>query len=214
MAEGVSDDFSKQLSNFVTSLINISPSRNYITQFLYVLKINKGVDYRVVEEAYPDILKDEYNREAISKAFGVSFGEKITLDTKGYGWSLTDFIEQIFGLFEDTEFHTKVNALLKDEYPQGIPNLSKEWLDVRLRGLSSEATYGKDAVRILREILRLERAASEDLERTSGLSRGDVIQCLDLLDLYKVVEKDFDGKYRPSDTLKKHQSLLDSLSVR
>lgn len=210
--EGVSGDFSKQLSNFVTSLINLSPSRNYIAQFLYIIKMNGGVDYRVME-GYSDILKDKYNMDAISKAFGVSFGERISLDRHGYGWILTDFIDQIFDLFEDNEFRTKVSALLKDEYPQGVPNLRKEWLEVRLRGLSSEPTYGRNAIKILKEILRLERATSEDLEKALGLSRGEIIQCFNLLDLYKLAIKDFDGKYKPSDTLKKYHSVLKSLQV-
>ena len=211
MAEGMSEDFSRQLSNLVTALVNLAPSRNYITQFLYVIRMNQGIDYRVLEDAYPDIVKDEYYREAFAKAFGVSFGEKVSLDSRGYGWFLTDFIERVFQLFENPEFRAKVNTLLRDEYPQGIPNLAEEWLDVRLRGLSSEPSYGKDAVRVLKEILRLGRAKAEDLERLLGLSRGNIIQCLNLLDLYKLVTKDFDGSYKPAEDLKKYPRILEGL---
>ena len=165
----------------------------------------------MLEDAYPDIVKDEYYREAFAKAFGVSFGEKVSLDSRGYGWFLTDFIERVFQLFENPEFRAKVNTLLRDEYPQGIPNLAEEWLDVRLRGLSSEPSYGKDAVRVLKEILRLGRAKAEDLERLLGLSRGNIIQCLNLLDLYKLVTKDFDGSYKPAEDLKKYPRILEGL---
>ncbi len=193
MEERTDKSFLNQLLNFVTALINLAPSRNYITQFLYVIKMNRSVDYRVLEEAFPDIVKDEYTREAFAKAFGVSFGEKVTLNEKGYGKFLTDFIDQIFQLFEDAEFRTRINALLKDEYPEGIPNLAKEWLEVRVRGLALEPTYGNDAIKVLKEILRLGRAKPEDLEKVLNLSRGTIIQCLELLDLYKLVIKDYDG---------------------
>lgn len=208
---GVNENFSKQLFNFVTALINLSPSRNYITQFLYVIKMNQGIDYALLEDAYPDIVKDEYYREAFAKAFGVSFGEKVSLDNRGYGLFLTEFIEQVFQLFENNEFRTKVSALLKDEYPEGVPNLAEEWLEVRLKGLSSEPNYGKDAIRVLREVLRLGRAKSEDLERSLGLNRGEVVQCLNLLDLYKLVTKDYDGSYKPAEDLRKYPGVLEGL---
>ncbi len=208
MEDGV-EDFSKQLSNLVTALVNLAPSRNYITQFLYVIKMNGGINYAVLEISYPDIVKDEYYRETFANVFGVSFGERVSLDSNGYGWILTDFIERIFQLFDDSEFRAKVNAALGDDYPEGIPNLAEEWLGVRLKGLSSEPTYGKNAIRILKEILKLGHAKVEDLERTLDLSRGEVIQCLNLLDLYKLVVKDFDGSYKPDKTLKKYPGALE-----
>jgi len=208
MEDGV-EDFSKQLSNLVTALVNLAPSRNYVTQFLYVIKMNGGINYSVLEISYPDIVKDEYYREAFAKVFGVSFGERVSLDSNGYGWILTGFIERVFQLFDDSEFRAKVNAVLKDDYPEGIPNLAEEWLDVRLKGLSSEPTYGKDAIRILKEVLRMGHAKTEDLEGMLGLSRGKLIQCLNLLSLYKLVVKDFDGSYKPDETLKKYPEILE-----
>ncbi|MEM4447256.1 MAG: hypothetical protein QW328_07140 [Nitrososphaerota archaeon] len=207
----VSEDFSKQLSNLVNALVAIAPSRNYITQFLYIVKMNGSVDYRILEEAYPDVVKDEYTREAFAKAFGVSFTDKISLDPKQYGWFLTDFIDKVFQLFEDPEFRSKVGALLKDEYPQGIPNLAEEWLDVRLKGLSSEPTYGGTAVKVLKEIVRVGRAKTDELERALGVSRGTLIECLNLLDLYKLATKDYDGSYRPVEALRKYPAVLEGM---
>jgi hypothetical protein len=77
----MSEDFSRQLSNFVNALIALAPSRNYIVQFLYLIKKNGSMAYRILEEAYPELMKDEYMREAIAKAFGVVFKENVSLDT-------------------------------------------------------------------------------------------------------------------------------------
>lgn len=209
----VSREFSKQLSNFINALMHLAPSRNYITQFLYIVKMNGSVDYRILEDAYPDLVKDERTREALAKAFGISFTDKISLESGKYAWLLTDFIDKIFALFEDPEFRSKASALLKDEFPQGIPNLAEEWLDVRLKGLSSEPTYGKMATKVLKEIVRVGRAKAEELEKIVGTSRGDLIECLNLLDLYKLTTRDFDGSYKPIEALRKYPKVLEALQA-
>jgi len=207
----VSEDFSKQLSNFVSALIALAPSRNYVTQFLYIVKMNGSVDYRILEEAYPDIVKDEYMRENFAKAFGVSFTDKISLESGRYGWLLTDFIDRVFELFEDPEFRSRVSTVLKDEYPQGVPNLAEEWLEVRLKGLSSEPTYGGLSVKVLRELVKVGRAKTEELERTLNISRGHLIESLKLLELYKLVIKDYDGSYKPTESLRKYIGVLEEM---
>lgn len=209
----VSGEFPKQLSNLVNALIHLAPSRNYVTQFLYIIKMNGSIDYRILEDAYPDIVKDSYTRETFAKAFGISFTDKISLESGKYAWFLTDFIDKGFALFDDPEFRSKAGALLKDEFPQGIPNLAEEWLDVRLKGLSSEPTYGGMAVRVLKEVMRVGRAKAEELEKALGISRGNLIECLNLLDLYKLIVKDYDGSYRPAEALRKYSRVLEGLQI-
>jgi hypothetical protein len=205
----VSEEFLKQLSNLLNALIAIAPSRNYVTQFLYIVRMNGSVDYRICEEAYPDIVKDEHARESFAKAFGVSFTDKVSLEPGKYGWFLTEFIDKILQLFEDPEFRSKAGALLRDEYPQGIPNLAEEWLDMRLKGLSSEPTYGGIAVRVLKEVLKVGRAKMEELEKALAVGRGTIIESLNLLDLYKLVVKDYDGSYKPIEALRKYSKVLE-----
>jgi len=205
-------DFKRQLLNFVNALIAISPSRNYVTQFLYLIKTNKNnVDYGIVEEAYPDIVKDDYMREAFAKIFGISFTEKISLNTNGYGHHLTDFISEAFKLFEDSEFRAKVSTILKNEFPEGIPNLAREWLEVRLEGLKSEPNYGQNSIKILKEIVKIGRLKSEELEKRLNLSRGYLFQCLNLLKIYGLVEEDYDRSYKPSEPVRKYQEVLERL---
>lgn len=211
MAEEQIGEFKNQLSNLIYALIAISPSRNYITQFLYLIKMNGSIDYRVLEDAYPDIVKDEYVREAFAKIFGISFADKVSLNTNGYGYFLTNFIDEIFKLFEDAEFRAKVSSILKDEFPEGVPNMAREWLEVRIEGLQSEPNYGENSLKVLKEIVKIGRLKIEDLEKRLGLSRGYLLQCLELLELYKLVEKDYDGSYRPSEQVKKYREVLERL---
>lgn len=205
-------NFKKQLSNFIKALIAIAPSRNYITQFLYLIRMNHSIDYKILEDAYPDIVRDDYVREALARVFGISFTDKVSLIREGYGWSLTSFIEFIFKLFENPEFKAKVSALLKDEFPEGIPNLAKEWVEVRLDGLRSEPTYGEQSIKVLKEIARIGRARLEDLEKKLGMNKGLILQCLSLIELYKLAAKDYDGSYKLSELLRKYQEVLEEFS--
>jgi hypothetical protein len=209
----MSEDFSKQLSNFVNALIALAPSRNYIIQFLYLIKINGSIDYRILEEAYPELIKDDYTRESLAKAFGVVFSDKVSLDSRGYGFALIEFVDKVLTLFEDSEFRSRTSALLKDEYPKGITNLVEEWVDVRLKGLLSEPTYGKLSIRVLKEIVKVGRVKREEVEKALGIGGSTLIECLNLLDLYKLVEKDSDGTYRPLETLKRYPHLLEEIQV-
>jgi hypothetical protein len=210
MAERLEVEVKKQLSNFVQALIALAPSRNYVTQFLYLVKVNGSIDYRILEEAYPDIVKDEYVRDSFAKAFGISFKDKVYLESGKFGDFLVGFIDRVLQLFEDPEFRSKINSLLKEEYPQGVPNLAQEWLEVRLKGLSSEPTYGKVAVKVLREIVRVQRAKTEELEKSLGISRGEVIEATNLLKLYGLVKEDPYG-FTPSESLRKYPQVLEGI---
>ncbi|MEM1798110.1 MAG: hypothetical protein QXX87_02705 [Candidatus Jordarchaeales archaeon] len=207
--EQVEKEFVKQLSNFVKAIIAIAPSRNYVTQFLFLIRVNEGrLDYKVLEEAYPDIMKDSDVRDAFAKIFGISFSEKVSLKANGYGWHLTDFIMKAFELFESSEFRAKVSSMLKEEFPEEVPNLAREWVEVSLEGLSSEPTYGKDSIKILKEIVKIGRLKVEELEKRLNLDRGTILQCLDLLSIYNLIKRDYDGSYRASDLLSKYSDLL------
>ncbi|RLE62344.1 MAG: hypothetical protein DRJ47_10815, partial [Thermoprotei archaeon] len=80
-------------------------------------------------------------------------------------------------------------------------------------GLSSELTYGRMAVNVLKEIVRVERMKPEELERKLNISMGTIIESLNLLSLYGLVTKDYDGSYRPSEYLRRYRSVLERVEV-
>jgi len=173
--------------------------------------MNGSLDYEIVEEAFPEIVKDENTRDAFARIFGISFSDKVTLERNGFGWVLTEFIDIIFKLFENADFRSKVGVLLRDEYPEGLPNLVREWLEVRLKGLASVPELGDDAVKVLKEIVRTERIKVDDLERSLNISRGRIIECLRLLELYKLVNKEYDNSYRPTEELQRYHDVLEGI---
>jgi hypothetical protein len=209
----------KHLSNLVNALIALAPSRNYVTQFLYLIKINedkehggeeKGISFRILENAYPEIVKDDQTREKISKVFGVNFKEKVTLADKGFGDNLTNFLSIVLTFFASDEFRRELSSLLKVEFPQGVPDLLEEWVSVRLRALSSEPTLGGIAIRTLKELVKRGVATMEDLKKALGVKEWDLADALTLCRLYGLVKVDSRGYYA-SDSLKKYSHLLEKL---
>lgn len=219
MAGDVNRDLRRHLANLVSALIALSPSRNLVTQFLYFAGANKGgVDYRVFEEAYPEIVKDGGVRESFGGAFGVLFGGhaafegKIALEQNKYGWRIFEFVDGfLLKAFGDPEFRSALSSLLAEEFPGGVPDLAREWVEVRVRGLSSEPTYGGKALAVLREIVGSKKVKFEDLERKLGFERGELLECLGLIELYGLVKKDAVTKsYEPADALKSYPDVLEA----
>ncbi|MCC6010645.1 MAG: ArsR family transcriptional regulator [Fervidicoccaceae archaeon] len=206
--ENLEVEFRKQLLNFINALIALAPSRNMVTQFLYLVWINGSIDYRVLEDAYPDIVKDEYTRDLFGSVLGVRFEDKVSLVPGSYGEQLCNFVKKAMELFENKDFSSIVGSILKNEYPQGLPNLSKEWLDVRIRGLSQEPTYGELAIKVLKEIIKYGKTKVEELERILGKSRGTIIEALKLLRLYGLVIEYYDKSYAPSNEVIKYTDIL------
>jgi DNA-binding transcriptional ArsR family regulator len=206
--ENLEVEFRKQLLNFVNALIAFAPSRNMVTQFLYLVWINGSIDYRVLEDAYPGIVKDEYTRDLFGRVLGVRFEDKVSLVPGGYGEQLCNFVKKAMELFENKDFSSIVGSILKNEYPQGLPNLSKEWLDVRIRGLSQEPTYGELAIKVLKEIIKYGKTKVEELERILGKSRGTIMEALRLLKLYGLVIEYYDKSYAPSNEVMRYTDIL------
>ncbi len=202
--------FKEHLANMIRAFMAISPSRNYITQFLYLIKESGGIEYATLESGYKELLNDEV-RENIAKAFGIAFDEKVYLED-GYGRKLTEFIDKIFELFEDEEFRKNLEVLLKDEFPEGIPNLRKEWIEVKLQGLRNDQNYGETAVAILKELTKFTRMKADELEKKLNKSKSKILSSLELLKIYGLVSVEYDGSYRiPSDIVNKYKDILEAL---
>jgi len=206
-------DFKKQLAEFIKALIALSPSRNYIIQFLYLIRVNGSIDYRILEESYPEIVKDENIRDYFAKIFGVMFTDKVSLEPNGYGYYIAEVVSGIINLFENSEFRSKVSNIVKEYFPEGIPNLAKEWVEVRVEGLRLEPSYGMNSIKILKEIVKTGRMKIEEIEEKLKLTRGLVLNCLNLLELYKLVERDYDGSYKPSALVGKYHEVLEGFST-
>ena len=59
----------------------------------------------------------------------------------------------------------------------------------------------KESIKVLEEIIRMKCAKIEDLKKTVGLDKDLIIECLNLLTLYKLVIKDHNGSYKAAEEI-------------
>ena len=57
------------VSNFIKALIAISPSRNRLTQFLYIIYKNGSLEYDVAYVSFPEIMKNDEKQNIIEETY-------------------------------------------------------------------------------------------------------------------------------------------------
>lgn len=222
MCDLAAEEFGDHLNNLVNALIALAPSRNYITQFLYVIHMMNGeIEFPTLYDAYPELMKDKECREKLAKIFGISFGEKVSLAYDGYGRHVSELIDKIFKKFEDREFRESLNSLLQDIRTESLPNLQEEWVKLKLEGVLDEPTYGINAMRVLKTIAEGKYPDVSDLDK-EGIEENDVRRIVELLkDKYRLIEEGSgwveelntskEG-YKLSEELEKYSKLLKELT--
>jgi len=208
------DDFIEHLENFVNALIAISPSRNYLTQFLYIIyETNGRMDYTTLHDAFPDLLKQKETRDTLSKLFGISFGSKVTLGSDKYGYKIASIVDYVFNLFSDENIRQGLRSLSNNKIE--VPNLEMEWIECKLNGAVLEPTYKNELKTILQKIKekvsKNEYITKDDLVN-SGFDKKDVEQCVELLsNSYALIEVGSGNVLVPSKALKKYIELIDNI---
>lgn len=180
----------EHLNNLIEALMALSPSRNYVTQFLMMLP----QDYPTLYDAYPEILRDEEIRNILTQSFGISLGAKIDAGY-GFGNQIRDFISRIFTALEDEKVRNALNELLQNVRREPIPNLCKEWAELRLRGVSMEPTYGRDSLRVFRLLAETKepweyRCDLSDMISKTGINEATMRRIIELMDRFRLIEKD------------------------
>lgn len=181
----------QHLNNVLEALMALSPSRNYITQFFMV----SPMDYPTLYDAYPEILKDEKMRKVLVQAFNLSMEANIRIGG-GLGYDIVNFINSMFSRLENEEIRNVLNEFLKDVRREPIPNLRREWIELRLKGVAMEPTYGRDALRILKLLAETKepyeyRCDLEELLSKTGIDEARIRRIVDLLMVkFRLIEKD------------------------
>lgn len=184
-------DIREHLNNLIEVLIALSPSRNYITQFIIMLP----QDYPTLYDAYPEILKDEKIRNTLAQSFGVSLGSTISV-SGGLGNEIRGFITRIFSIFEDENIRKQLDEFLKDIRTDPVPNLKEEWIELKIKGVSMEPTYGNDALRLLKLLAEIKepiafRCDLSELVSKTGIDEVRIRRIMEfLITKFQLVAKD------------------------
>jgi len=181
----------EHLNNLIEAVIALSPSRNYITQLFTV----SPMDYPTLYDAHPEILKDEEMRKVLVQVFNLSMGANIEI-RGGLGYDLVNFINSIFSKLENEEIRNALNEFLKNVRREPVPNLHREWIELRLKGVAMEPTYGRDSLRILKLLAETKepyeyRCDLEELLSKTGIDEARMRRIVDLLMAkFRLIEKD------------------------
>lgn len=184
----------EHLNNLIEALIAISPSRNYITQFFMV----SPMDYPTLYDAYPEILKDEKMRNILVEVFSVSMGANIEL-RGGLGNDIANFVNTIFSKLENEEIRKALSEFLTETRGEPVPDLRREWIELRLKGVAMEPTYGRDSLKILKLLAETKepyerRCDLGDLISKTGIDEARMRRVVDLLMAkFRLIERDDRG---------------------
>ena len=194
----MSENVQEHMENLLNALVALSPSRNLIVQFMAMTPM----DLPTMMDAYPELLRDEETRQALKTIFNVTFGEQVGRPNTGYdsssiGYELLECLFGNYGFYKDLErdeVRSSIAQILGKDVEE-IPNPRKEWMELKLNGVSMEPTYGNDAVRVLKAMKRIyehgdsSRAAISTIASESGIEEERIHRVCNLLTKYGLVKK-------------------------
>lgn len=230
----MSENVQEHIENLLNALVALSPSRNLIVQFMAMTPM----DLPTMMDAYPELLRDEETRQALKTIFNITFAEQVGRPESGYGSSSSighNLLECLFGdygFYKDLErgaVRSSIAQILGKDVEE-IPNPRKEWMELKLNGVSMEPTYGTDAVRVLKAMKKIHeysgsyRATISTIASESGIEEGRIHRVCNLLTKYQLVKKtevteELDGGKIEKEAidfvgyLSDHVSLIDELNV-
>lgn len=110
----------EHLSNLLSALANISPSRNFISQLIFLLPR----DLPTVEHSYPELIRSE--AQEILEIFGVEFSEEVGRRADSFAEALHKFIHKVFDWLDEETARVNI-AKIMDAPVSSIPNPYAEW---------------------------------------------------------------------------------------
>lgn len=173
------EEFKEHLRNLLDAMHAISPTRNYVSQMLYLLP----KEYGQMTEAYPELFEQLATRQFLIDEFGLQIDAEV--DTKNHLTSgkIVSFIDNIFEFLADEERREALEQYLDLD----IPNPEREWLDHRVKMAVSEPRYGDDIRTVLRvmvtygEDTQNNRIQLDRLENETNISRDRLLRIREFL---------------------------------
>lgn len=229
----MSENVQEHMENLLNALVALSPSRNVIVQFMAMTPM----DLPTMMDVYPELLRDEETRQALKTIFNIKFAEQVGRPESGYssssiGYELLECLFGSYGFYKDLEreeVRSSIAQILGKDVEE-IPNPRKEWMELKLNGVSMEPTYGTDAVRVLKAMKRIHehsgsyRVAISTIANESGIEEEQIHRVCSLLTKYQLVEKtevteELNGEKIEKEAidfvgyLSDHVSLIDEMNV-
>ncbi len=131
----------------INALTNLSPSRNLISQFIFLLPRNSPI----IERSYPELVADS-TREFLESCFGIKFDEEVQREENGFAEALYKQIHRLFDWLDKEEIRVEIAKLI-DVPTNSIPNPYAEWAKAVLSKLLRHP-LGNKIAKFLKMLLR------------------------------------------------------------
>lgn len=138
--------------NLVNALVNLSPSRNIVSQLILLLP----EDLPVIERSYPEVASS--GAKAVLVSLGVKFGQRVERVQQSFAMEVYKLIHSIFDWLDDEQSRSGL-AKLTGIPINSIPNPYLEWAKLVLRKLC-QLYDGRKVLGLLKRILSLDRIVS------------------------------------------------------
>jgi hypothetical protein len=190
-------DVKAQLKTLINALQALAPSRNYFIQFFTLLPM----DFRVASKSFPELFEDEKIRNILTKVFGISVGSTIEIGS-GLAHTLKLWSETVRSTFEKDETRESISSYIGEE----IPNIEKEWLEVKLEIIRSEPTYGKITLQAYHKIIEAKQLTVKELVGRMKCDESTIRTALEILRNFRLIEPVGYGEetYKISGNLEKY----------
>ena len=152
MAEITEEEIKEHLNNLVNALYALSPTRNYVLQFLELLPR----DYPKMVDAYPELFKAEEVRNRLKDVFGIKISENVEV---GYDLAkkLREISENVRSQFFELYTREGRQKKLSEYLGRNLDDLSNvldELWEQRIQMAIAEPMYGEDCEKIMRTMVK------------------------------------------------------------
>jgi hypothetical protein len=183
----------EETQNLINALHALSPSRNYLIQYLLMLP----KEYPTVYDLFPEFLSDIETRESLRNAFGLEYASQVNPVFDRLAYHLRNFLGKLFDLMESRETRDALCNLL-GVTDEALFNPRLEWIKAKLDGIRSESRDGPTMIKILQILATTEEPFAhwrsiEDLRTRLKKTEGEIMRSLTLSQDLSLIRRETKG---------------------
>ncbi|HMF31836.1 MAG TPA: hypothetical protein VKK79_10495 [Candidatus Lokiarchaeia archaeon] len=145
------------VNNVIEALLALSPSRNYLSQFLSFLPD----DYAAMYDSFPEFLADRAFRETLKSLLGLSYSSAIDVLSPSLGEKLLKVIAMVLEILGDENNLEELADFLKEVRDNNpVPNPLQEWGMMKLKAAVEDPAWGNPAREVLNVLAGRSQPAS------------------------------------------------------
>lgn len=173
----------EDLKTLIKAIYALMPSRNIVSQLIMLLPLRE----ENIEELFPEAIEDIEYWDIFRTGLGLSKSYRGDIEVYSYSTLagiLKDFINRVFEVLRDERSRAAISSLLGEI----VPNMEREWLDVRVKAVLRNPAISNVAKKILMLLVETQNVNIKELSRKLNISENDVKQCIYVLRNLKLID--------------------------